>query len=80
MISGGGQTVKVWAEHVPDEGGGEVASSKQDVDSGDSEGEGEGDGGSSEEEEAEKVRKRRKKRKKGKGPKASSAFDFAGLD
>ncbi|KAK4545503.1 WD repeat-containing protein jip5 [Oleoguttula mirabilis] len=85
MISGGGQVVKVWREHMEAEeeeeeeveaeavvGGKRVAGSDDGEQDGDSD-----EGDSSEEEEKPK---KRKKRKRGKGPTAVSSLSFAGLD
>jgi WD40 repeat protein len=90
MISGGGQIVKVWQEHIEGEGGEEeeeeeeTSVNKRTADS---------DGDDSDEEEDEDddddddsddegpSHSRRKKRKRGKGPAASkSNFNFSGLD
>lgn len=82
MISGGGQVVKVWQEHIEGEDDEEEevedeVAAKRGADSDDGSDEDKGD--SSEEEE--KPRKRRKKRKRGKGPAAAgSGLSFAGLD
>lgn len=87
MISGGGQVLKLWQEHIENEedawededeeeadavAGGKRAAAGSDEDSD------EDDVDSSEEEET--TRKRRKKRKRGKGPAAVSGLSFAGLD
>ena len=88
MISGGGQTLKVWREAVAGNADGEddeeeeedgVTAKRPAEDSeADSDEEEEADDSSDEE---EKDRKRRKKRKRGKGPASSGpAFNFAGLD
>ena len=85
MISGGGQTIKVWHEAVEaeeDDGDEGVKSTKRaaagsDEDSDDDD---DDDDESSSEEEV-KERKKRKKRKRGKGPAASGpSFNFSGLD
>ena len=82
MISGGGQTIKVWQEHMEAEDGeGEeeaAAAVKRGADSDDDDSDGKEEAEISEEEE--KPRKRRKKRKKGKGPAAGSGVSFTGLD
>ncbi|KAI7490908.1 WD repeat-containing protein [Hortaea werneckii] len=88
MISGGGQILKVWQEHIEadeeawededeeDEAaaaaGGKRAAMGSDEDSD------QDDEDSSDEEE--KSKSRRKKRKRGKGPAAPSQFNFSGLD
>ncbi|KAK5129979.1 hypothetical protein LTR08_002572 [Meristemomyces frigidus] len=84
MISGGGQVVKVWREHIEAEAEDEdaeeqAALGKKGSDSEDGE---DGDGGGKEEssEEEEQPRKRRKKRKRSKAPPKPSGLSFAGLD
>jgi len=86
MISGGGQVVKVWSEHIDaeeddedEDGAGEKRAADSDADSDDDEDGGDKDE-SDESDEEEQPRKRRKKRKRGKGPAAASSFSFAGLD
>ncbi|EMC94491.1 hypothetical protein BAUCODRAFT_149636 [Baudoinia panamericana UAMH 10762] len=86
MISGGGQVVKVWQEHMAAEDGEEEESAVAARRSADADGDEEdADDADDDEEESgedgeEKPRKRRKKRKRGKGPAAASSFSFAGLD
>ena len=96
MISGGGQTIKVWEEHVDEDRDPEDWPNQVDSDddentidgavqlkrlaSSDEESDKDQKEDQSSEEEAEKPRKRRKKRKRGKGPAAPSNFSFAGLD
>ncbi|KAK5109107.1 WD repeat-containing protein jip5 [Meristemomyces frigidus] len=89
MISGGGQVLKVWREHVAGEaeeadddeeeiaiGAKRVADSEDEDDSDEAEAEAEAEDSS----EEEKPRKRRKKRKRGKGPAAAgNGLSFAGL-
>jgi WD repeat-containing protein 55 len=86
MISGGGQTIKVWQEHVEDEEDEDQDDSVVEANGinskppgSDNEVDSEQEDDSSDE-EVEKTRKRRKKRKRGKGPAAPSSFSFAGLD
>ncbi|KXT16327.1 hypothetical protein AC579_3783 [Pseudocercospora musae] len=85
MISGGGQTLKVWREAVAgehdddEEAGG--ATSKRTADDDSDVDRDEGDDVEDSSEDEEKDRKRRKKRKRGKGPPSSGpAFNFSGLD
>ncbi|KAK5126808.1 WD repeat-containing protein jip5 [Meristemomyces frigidus] len=86
MISGGGQVVKVWQEHIEAEVDEEAEEEEEEAVAGkrtagsddDDEDEEQDEADSSEEEE--KPRKRRKKRKRGKGPAAKSDLSFAGLD
>ncbi|TKA63939.1 WD repeat-containing protein jip5 [Friedmanniomyces simplex] len=86
MISGGGQVVKVWQEHIAGAGEAEedeaedAVGAKRTADSDDDDDDG-SDGGEGESEEEEKPRKRRKKRKRGKGPvTAGGGLSFTGLD
>lgn len=85
MISGGGQTLKVWREAIAGQADDEAedddddagAAIKRPVDSDvDSDEQGEGDSSDDE----NNGRKRRKKRKRGKGPASAPSFDFGGLD
>ncbi|KAK5678426.1 WD repeat-containing protein jip5 [Elasticomyces elasticus] len=83
LISGGGQIVKVWEEHIAGavdaEEDEEAVVSKRTVDSDDSDDE--ADEPEEESEEEEKPRKRRKKRKRGKGPvSAGGGLSLSGLD
>ena len=94
MISGGGQVVKVWEEHIEEE---VIDSSNHGMNDEDEDQAEDGvqlkraaggggsdedseDGEAGSEEEVEKSRKRRKKRKRRKGSAKGSAFNFAGLD
>ncbi|KAK1077618.1 WD repeat-containing protein jip5 [Friedmanniomyces endolithicus] len=92
MISGGGQVIKVWREHVA----GVTEAEEEEIESeerfaagakwtADNEGGGEndeaGEGQNESEEDEEKPRKRRKKRKRGKGPvTAGGGLSLSGLD
>lgn len=86
MISGGGQTLKVWREAVAgeldDDEEAEAATMKRPADDDDSDANSdEDDDVEDSSEDEEKDRKRRKKRKRGKGPSSSGpAFNFSGLD
>ncbi|TKA79127.1 hypothetical protein B0A55_02432 [Friedmanniomyces simplex] len=85
MISGGGQVVKVWQEHIAGAGEAEEDEDEEAVGAkrtADSDDEDDGsDGGEAPSEEEEKPRKRRKKRKRGKGPvTAGGGLNFTGLD
>lgn len=83
MISGGGQTIKVWQEAIAssqdeeeEDEEEETAPAKRAASDDDDSDENNADSSN----EEEKGRKRRKKRKRGKGPAAASALNFAGLD
>ncbi|KAF7193403.1 WD repeat-containing protein jip5 [Pseudocercospora fuligena] len=85
MISGGGQTLKVWREAVAgeqdDDEEAEGATSKRPADDDSDVDSDEEDDVEDSSEDEEKDRKRRKKRKRGKGPSSSGpAFNFSGLD
>ena len=85
MISGGGQTVKVWQEQIDaavfsDEEDEREATTMKHAIEGSANDEDDEDGSADSSEDEGKPRKRRKKRKRGKGPPAGSAFSFAGLD
>ncbi|KAI5370984.1 Putative WD40/YVTN repeat-like-containing domain superfamily [Septoria linicola] len=81
MISGGGQTLKVWREHIAtaagDDSDDDGATGKRAADSDDDSDAGEADDSS---EDEDKGRKRKKKRKRGKAPQNVPSFDFGGLD
>ena len=80
MISGGGQTVKVWHEKINEEDGEDVGTGKRAIGSSDEEDSDDEDEDSSEEEQS---RKRRKRRKRNKGKDKNSGKDvmaFKGLD
>jgi hypothetical protein len=79
MISGGGQTIKVWHEKINEEDGEDVGTSKRAVGSSDEEDSDDEDEDSSEEEQSRKRRKRRK-RNKGKDKNAGKGvMAFKGL-
>ncbi|GAB7358367.1 hypothetical protein MBLNU230_g2437t1 [Neophaeotheca triangularis] len=84
MVSGGGQSIKVWqeglqGEEAEEEEEEEVGGAKRTADSDDSEQDSDDGAGQSSDEEGQ-ARKRRKKRKRGKGPAAENGMSFAGLD
>lgn len=79
MISGGGQTIKVWHEKINEEDGEDVGTGKRPVGSSDEEDSDDEDEDSSEEEQSRKRRKRRK-RNKGKDKNAGKGvMAFKGL-
>lgn len=84
MISGGGQIVKVWREHVEAEDEGiddDAGDAVKFAASGRDDDESDYDRDSDEEiEEDEKPWRHRKKRKRCKGPSSETQFDFVGLD
>ena len=95
MITGGGQNIKVWEEHVEaeEDDGDKDAIDDEDGDEDDevvrphnlkrtasSDDDSDDEKESGAEEEVEKLKKRRKKRKRGKGPVASTGLSFSGLD
>jgi WD40 repeat protein len=89
MISGGGQVVKVWQEHMAgeaederEEEEGEGAAGKRTADSDDDDDDDQGDDDDDSDSDDEgPSHGRRKKRKRGKGPAPSkSNFNFSGLD
>ena len=96
MISGGGQVVKVWEEHIDEIAAENAYSDVEEGNDSDSEdqigvvekrtaedscSDGEKDQrNASSEDEAEKQGKRKKKRKRGKASATASTFNFAGLD
>ena len=73
MISGGGQTVKVWTEAAGEPGG----ARKRDVESSDSEEE-DDMGGDDSEEDQEKSKRKKRKRNKGKDKSGGQVLKFSG--
>ncbi|KAJ9621097.1 WD repeat-containing protein jip5 [Knufia peltigerae] len=81
MLSGGGQTVKVWTEAKGLPGGGRAAGTKHDLSSDDDEDGTDGDdsdmGDSSDEESHPKGKRKKRKRGKGKDKSGGKALDFS---
>lgn len=81
MVSGGGQTVKVWQPRLAgEEADGENENGVAKMDGGGDEDSDDDEGDQDSSEEEEKASKRRKRRKRGKGPPRASGFSFSGLD
>jgi hypothetical protein len=78
MISGGGQTIKVWTEAKGLPGGGRSAGTKHDLSSDDDEDEDESDmEDSSDQEEKPKARRKKRKGSKGRDKPGGKALDFS---
>lgn len=78
LVSGGGQTVKIWTERQGEPGGGRSSTAKRQLDSDDSDDEIEDDSEMSDQEKSTSKRRKRK-RNKGKDKSGGKALSFTGM-